>query len=264
MPLQSPAKSIRVTMSNLLRGCRICNIIAVVILPLVGILLSPETPFTTKTKIWTLVYYFISGIGVTARYHRLWSHRSYDARLSLQVYLAIAGAAYPYSISKGLWHAHTGWLFSKPTSFPDQIEMTDLDNNKVVLWQHRNFATTAIVAGVFSPALVAGVLWDDWKGGFVYAGILRIFFFQQSTFCVNSLAHPYDNKHSPRDHSTTALVTFGEGYHNFHHKFPSDYPNRIKWHQYDPWKWSIWIWSKMRLASRLKTSSQDVIRKGEY
>lgn len=95
----------------------------------------------------------------------------------------------PYSISKGFWHAHMGWLFSRPAAFPDQIEMTDLDNDKVVLWQHKNFATIAIVAGVLFPSLFAGILWNDWKGGFVYAGILRIFFFQQSTFCVNSLAH---------------------------------------------------------------------------
>lgn len=53
-------------MSTLLKDYQIRNIIAVVILPLVGILLSLETPFTTKTKIWTLVYYFISGIGITA------------------------------------------------------------------------------------------------------------------------------------------------------------------------------------------------------
>lgn len=47
-------------------------------------------------------------------------------------------------------------------------------------------------------------------------------------FCVNSLAHwlgeqPFDDRRTPRDHFITALVTLGEGYHNFHHEFPSDY-----------------------------------------
>jgi stearoyl-CoA desaturase (Delta-9 desaturase) len=69
------------------------------------------------------------------------------------------------------------------------------------------------------PTLVCGFGWGDWLGGFIYGGILRIFFVQQATFCVNSLAHwlgdqPFDDRNSPRDHVLTALVTLGEGYHN--------------------------------------------------
>jgi len=88
----------------------------------------------------------------------------------------------------------------------------------------------------------------------------------QSTFCVNSLAHwlgesPFDDKHSPRDHLVTALVTIGEGYHNFHHQFPMDYRNAIKWYQYDPTKWFIWVCQQLGLASHLKvcdTPSSDL------
>ena len=50
----------------------------------------------------------------------------------------------------------------------------------------------------------------------------------------------------------TALVTVGEGYHNFHHQFPMDYRNAIKWYQYDPTKWFIWTMEKFGLASQLK------------
>jgi stearoyl-CoA desaturase (delta-9 desaturase) len=74
---------------------------------------------------------------------------------------------------------------------------------------------------------------------------------------VNSLAHwlgetPFDDKHTPRDHVITALVTIGEGYHNFHHQFPMDYRNAIKWYQYDPTKWFIWVCQQFGLASHLK------------
>jgi fatty-acid desaturase len=83
--------------------------------------------------------------------------------------------------------------------------------------------------------------------------------FVKSTFCVNSLAHwlgetPFDDKHTPRDHFATALVTIGEGYHNFHHQFPMDYRNAIRWYQYDPTKWFIWACQKLGLASHLKVS----------
>jgi stearoyl-CoA desaturase (delta-9 desaturase) len=81
----------------------------------------------------------------------------------------------------------------------------------------------------------------------------------QSTFCVNSLAHylgetPFDDKHTPRDHVITALVTIGEGYHNFHHQFPMDFRNAIRWYQYDPTKWFISVMSFFGLASHLKVS----------
>jgi stearoyl-CoA desaturase (delta-9 desaturase) len=63
---------------------------------------------------------------------------------------------------------------------------------------------------------------------------------------------PFDDKHTPRDHLVTALVTIGEGYHNFHHQFPMDYRNAIKWYQYDPTKWFIWVCQELGLASHLK------------
>ena len=104
-------------------------------------------------------------------------------------------------------------------------------------------------------------------GGFIYAGILKGFAIQQATFCVNSLAHwigvqPFDDRRTPRDHVLTAFVTFGEGYHNFHHEFPSDYRNALKWYQYDPTKVTIWCLSKLGLAWNLKKFSQNAIEQG--
>lgn len=91
----------------------------------------------------------------------------------------------------------------------------------------------------------------------------------QSTFCVNSLAHwlgekPFDNKHTPCDHFFTALCTIGEGYHNFHHQFPMDFRNAIKWFQYDPTKWFISTMSVFGLASHLKKFPDNEIKKGQY
>lgn len=148
-----------------------------------------------------------------------------------------------------------------------RTDITDLNEDPVVVWQHLNFIKCVITMGLIFPTLVAGLGWGDWVGGFVYAGILRIFVVQQATFCVNSLAHwlgeqPFDDRNSPRDHVVTAIVTLGEGYHNFHHEFPSDYRNAIRWWQYDPTKWSIWTWKQLGLASDLKTFRQNEIDKG--
>ena len=121
-----------------------------------------------------------------------------------------------------------------PICFKD---ISDLNEDPVVVWQHKNYLSVVIFMGLIFPMLVCGLGWGDWLGGLVYGGILRIFFVQQASFCVNSLAHwlgdqvriarwvcvyvdpkitfyqPFDDRNSPRDHLITALVTLGEGYH---------------------------------------------------
>jgi stearoyl-CoA desaturase (delta-9 desaturase) len=158
-------------------------------------------------------------------------------------------------------------VFKQNPKRKGRTDITDLNEDPVVLWQHKNFLKCLVVMSLVFPTVVAGLGWGDWLGGFVYAGILRIFVVQQATFCVNSLAHwlgeqPFDDRNSPRDNVITALVTLGEGYHNFHHEFPSDYRNAIEWYQYDPTKWCIWIWSKLGLAYDLKQFRANEIEKG--
>ena len=89
----------------------------------------------------------------------------------------------------------------------------------------------------------------------------------QSTFSVNSIAHwlgeaTYDDKHTPRDHLLTAIVTLGEGYHNFHHQFPADYRNGVRWNDYDPTKWFIAICAYIGLARDLRAVPVDIIEMG--
>ena len=57
------------------------------------------------------------------------------------------------------------------------------------MWQHKYYGRFILVFGMLFPMVIAGLEWGDWKGGLVYAGILRLLFLQQATFCVNSLAH---------------------------------------------------------------------------
>lgn len=173
----------------------------------------------------------------------------------------------PYSVHTGFFHAHIGWLILKPD--PKDLgdaDISDLMKDPVVVWQHQHYAETAMMMAYILPCCIGG-LWGDWWGGFVYAGIIRAFLVQQSTFCVNSVAHwfgdhTYDDRNSPRDHVLTALITLGEGYHNFHHEFPSDYRNAVAWHQFDPTKWMIWLWKQVGLAHNLKVFRLNEIEKG--
>lgn len=106
-------------------------------------------------------------------------------------------------------------------------------------------------------------------GSFIWASCIRLFLIQQATFCVNSLAHwvgdqSFASRHSPRNCWFVALITWGEGYHNFHHEFPVDYRNGIRWFQWDPTKWFIWLCEKVGLASDLKRFPENEIQKGQF
>ncbi|KAI0870836.1 delta-9 fatty acid desaturase [Hypoxylon argillaceum] len=269
------------------------NTSCLILIPLAGCVAAYFTPLQPLTAIWALIYYSWTGLGITAGYHRLWSHRSYSASLPLQLFLAAGGTGAfqgsirwwsrghrahhrytdtvkdPYNIRKGFLHSHMGWMvLHQDPKRNGRTEISDLNADRLVIWQHRNYFPLVLTFALGVPTLVAGLGWNDWVGGFLYAAILRIFFFQQATFCINSLAHwigdqPFDDKHSPRDNFVAALITFGEGYHNFHHEFPSDFRNGIFWYQYDPTKWSIMIWKRLGLAYDLKTFPSNEIQKGQ-
>ncbi|RAO70036.1 uncharacterized protein BHQ10_006048 [Talaromyces amestolkiae] len=282
----------KMTLKNWYKHVDWLNVYFIIGIPLYGCIQSLWVPLQLKTAVWAVLYYFYTGLGITAGYHRLWAHCSYSATLPLQIFLAAAGGGAvegsirwwarghrahhrytdtekdPYSVRKGLLYSHLGWMVMKQN--PKRIgrtDITDLNEDAVVKFQHRHYIKIVAFMGLVFPMMVAGLGWGDWWGGFVYAGILRIFFVQQATFCVNSLAHwlgdqPFDDRNSPRDHVITALVTLGEGYHNFHHEFPSDYRNAIEWHQYDPTKWFIWTCKQLGLAYDLKQFRANEIEKG--
>jgi stearoyl-CoA desaturase (delta-9 desaturase) len=118
---------------------------------------------------------------------------------------------------------------------------------------------------VFPTVIAFG--WGGWRsalGALLLAGVLRVVVLQHCTFCINSLCHyigaqPYSSKCSARDSWLMAIITLGEGYHNYHHEFQHDYRNGVKpWH-FDPTKWIIWTLSKIGLVKQLRTVSPDKI-----
>ena len=117
-------------------------------------------------------------------------------------------------------------MLVKARRAPGVADVSDLTKNSVIKFQHKYYLPLIVIMGFIVPTAVAGYGWGDWRGGFFYAGAARLLFVHHSTFCVNSLAHwlgetPFDDKHSPRDHFITALVTVGEGYHNVRRRAPS-------------------------------------------
>ena len=148
-----------------------------------------------------------------------------------------------------------------------KAEIHDLKEDKLVVFQHKNYVPIALFMAFLFPALVAHFGWNDFRGGLYIAGFLRLFFVHHATFCVNSLAHfagesVYSDRHTAKNSVITAVITMGEGYHNFHHEFPSDYRNGVKWYQYDPTKVFIRVCSLIGLTYNLKKFPENEIQKG--
>ncbi len=204
-------------------------------------------------------------MSITVGYHRLFSHLSFKAKTPVKIFTLIFGACAfensalnwcsdhrrhhkhvdhdedPYDISKGFFWAHIGWLLFKLNPEPPVDNVADLRKDKLVMWQHRYTHWIGLVVGLIAPAALGygyntlmgldpmvGAL-----GGFLIAGVTRIVIAQHCTFFINSLCHtvgkqPYSTKHSARDSAIMAFLTFGEGYHNYHHEFQHDYRNGVK------------------------------------
>jgi len=87
-----------------------------------------------------------------------------------------------------------------------------------------------------------------------------------STWFINSLCHTIGSKTYARELSAVdnvllALLTFGEGYHNYHHAFAADYRNGIRWYHFDPSKWTIWLASKLGMADKLRVINELTLQK---
>nr|AOE43348.1 delta 9 fatty acid desaturase ScdA [Cavenderia deminutiva] len=259
--------------------------------PALSIYGMATTPFNWRTYLTAFLSYYIAGIGITAGYHRLFSHRSYDASWPVRVVLTLMGTTAfemsviewchdhrahhrytdtdkdPYNVKRGFWWAHMGWLIFKRETEPE-ADVEDLKKDWVLRLQHKYYAPLAIGLGFLLPMWICGHFWGDWKGGFLIAGIASKVLMMQCTFCINSLAHyigeaTYTDQRSPRDSPITSLVTFGEGYHNFHHEFPYDYRNGIHASAYDPGKWLICFLSWFGLTYNLKRFPAELFQKGK-
>jgi len=231
---------------------------------------------------WVLFtfFYVTSSLGITVGYHRLVTHRSFQCADWVKRLFLIAGGwaiqnsalrwaadharhharmdsdEDPYDARRGFWHSHWGWFFRKDPHYTEQYAQW-LRKDPIVLWQQRHYVLIQISSFAL-PALIGFIF-----GGFeravaclILAGAARVFFVLNVTFCINSVCHiwgeqPHNQTNTSRNNFWVALLTFGEGYHNYHHSFPNDYRNGAQWHHFDPSKWFIFLLSKLGVAHRL-------------
>jgi len=229
-------------------------------------------------------------ISITAGYHRLWSHRAYEAPWPVRLIFAIGGTFAtqnsilhwsadhrrhhrhvddfqkdPYSAKRGFWFSHIGWMLRdyKLNKELQYKNCRDLQNDPIVMWQHRYYLPLLLIIN-FSIPVFLGLLHGDLLGMLLLVGIARMAISHHLTFFINSLAHiwgsqPYSDHNTSRDNGFLAFLTMGEGYHNYHHSFQRDYYNGIRWWQYDPTKWLIRVLAWIGLAKNLYRTPMERI-----
>ena len=233
-----------------------------------------------------IFYVAVTGLSITVGYHRLFAHQTFKSTPIVDFLVLFFGAAAfeqsaldwssqhrdhhrfvdtdqdPYSIKKGFFYAHIGWLiFWKHTINYDNAK--DLKKNAMLMHQSQHYLLWSVVSGILLPVMI-GALSGHALGAFILSVCLRLTLVYHSTFCINSVCHmfgkaTYDIYATAKDHWFVAFLTNGEGYHNFHHRFPTDYRNGVRWYQWDPSKWTIAVLEKMGLAKDLKRVSKFTI-----
>ena len=262
-----------------------CAIVAATIvgIPLYGYYYG----FSLFDWVLSFVMYIVTGMGITVGYHRLVSHQSFECPNWVKACILVAGGwalqnsalkwggdhirhhaktdeeEDPYNVTKGFWHSHCGWLFYNTPYRTEKYEIR-LRRDPIVMWQHRYY-WPIVITGLLLP-FVLGVWHGGWQGGisaFLLGGLFRMFMVLNSTFTINSLCHmvgtqPHGTHDSSRDSWLISFVSFGEGYHNFHHSYARDFRNGPKWYNFDPSKWIIYSLSMLGLANNLRRNDPTV------
>lgn len=235
------------------------NLISITIFHILSIYSFFEVILFSKllSILWIFIVGNIAGFGVTGGVHRLWCHRSYKAKTSFRVLLAlcysVAGQntiydwvrdhrvhhkysdtdADPHNARRGFWFSHVGWLTMKKHRDVIEkgkcIDMSDVVIDPVVKFHTKYFLLLKILLCFVLPTLVPIYLWRET----VRLSILSQVFVRYAislnfTWAVNSAAHlwgtkPFDKNILPSENKFVSSIALGEGWHNYHHVFPYDY-----------------------------------------
>jgi stearoyl-CoA desaturase (delta-9 desaturase) len=239
------------------------------------------------------VGYVLTGVGITVGYHRLFTHRAFETFPAVRYFLAVLGQMGvegdvvtwvadhrkhhqfsdrpgdphsphadfgdgPLEALKGLWHAHTGWIFSGVGRADRDRYAKDLVRDRGLRLIARLFVPTVLVS-LALPALAGWLLIGGWYGfvsGLVWGGAVRIFLLHHVTWSINSICHFWGSRRfESRDESRNvwwlSWLSFGESWHNNHHAFPSSAFHGLRRFEIDPGGWLIWMLEKCGLAWRV-------------
>ena len=227
--------------------------------------------------------YWLRMFGVTAGYHRYFSHRAFATSRLFQFVLAlIAQSTFQKSVlwwaakhrhhhqhsdtledvhsprHTGFLYSHLGWIFARKHDTADLATIPDLARYPELRWLHHHETVPGIVLAALCWA-VAG--WSGLVVGFLWSTVLVY----HATFCINSLAHVlgtqrYVTGDDSRNNLILAFATMGEGWHNNHHAFQSSARQGFRWWEIDLSFYILQLLSLVGVVSGLKPPPESVVR----
>ncbi|XP_014480177.1 PREDICTED: acyl-CoA Delta(11) desaturase-like, partial [Dinoponera quadriceps] len=234
---------------NVLSKLKLLNIIVISAIHLGALysLFSLDLTINIKTILWCLFICLVQAIGVTAGAHRLWTHRTYKAKLPLKIILLICYAvgnqiplhswvrdhrihhkcmdtdADPHNSNRGFFFSHVGWLLVKKKSEVinegRQIDLTDLDTDPILVFYDKYFWIFSTTFCHIIPITIPVYMWHEAWTNSIKIDLFRIAFGLNAVWSVNSFAHmwgtkPYNMNINPTDNSVVSFFSYGEGWHN--------------------------------------------------
>ena len=235
--------------------------------------------------------YALTAVGVTVGFHRLLTRRAFCTRAWLRYTLAVLGSMSlqgpvidwvadhrkhhtfsdeegdPHSphagagagfrgMVRGLWHAHTGWLFETHGQASSKRFARDLLEDPKMRAINRSFPLIALssllLPFLLGLALGGGALLAG-MSALLWGGLVRIFIVHHITWSINSICHFFGRRRfDTDDHSTNvfwlALPSLGEAWHHNHHAFPQSACHGLRWYEVDPSGWLILALARVGLA----------------
>jgi stearoyl-CoA desaturase (delta-9 desaturase) len=212
-------------------------------------------PFRRSLVLWLAASYLVRMFGVTAGYHRYFSHRAYKLGRISQAAMAVLAqtsgqkgvlwwAAHHrnhhrhsdrhndvHSPREGFWWAHVGWLLSSQHDRYDATKIADFGRYPELRWldRHHWVPTVVFAAAVWALGGFSAFVW-----GYLVATVLLY----HATFAINSVAHIWGTRRfatadDSRNNWCLAMLTLGEGWHNNHHYCMSSARQGIRWWEVD-------------------------------
>ncbi|MBI4410819.1 MAG: acyl-CoA desaturase [Gemmatimonadetes bacterium] len=241
------------------------------------------TGVTLQAVLLGLALYVVRMFGVTAGFHRYFSHRSYrtsrvgqfllallcqtSAQRGLIWWAAMHRHHHKHSDTEldvhsprhhGFLYAHVGWIFARRNDRPDYDGVADLTQYPELRWldRHPYLVAAALAAGCFAlagwPGLVVAFFWST---VLLYHG----------TFTINSLAHVHGRQRyltgdDSRNNWWLALITLGEGWHNNHHAYQSAARQGFRWWEIDITYYGLKVLSGLRVIHDLRAPPEELVR----
>ncbi len=244
-----------------------------------------------RLVVMAVLYVLAINVGIGMCYHRLLTHRGYQVPKWLEYFMSVCATLSleggpiawvsthrvhhqlsdhegdPHTPREGGWWAHAGWvIFGESLHAQTQAlsrYVPDLIRDRFHVWLSKyHWLPISLSAALL---LAGGWIWGGWVNGIamvLWGALLRVTLGLHATWLVNSATHMwckrrFETHDDSRNSFWVALLTGGEGWHNNHHAHPVSVRHGLRWYEFDPNFYGIWILSKLGLARKIQVAKFD-------